>query len=134
MHQIIILDTHIWFWWITQEFQRFPKQWPEIIETAEQVAVSPVSCYEIALANRRGKITLPCEAGDWLHEALTPSGIDLFPITAAIAARAVILSPVHQDPFDRLIIATALEHQAQLASVDSLFQNYTEVKSCLLQP
>ncbi|MCI0666875.1 MAG: PIN domain-containing protein [Methylococcaceae bacterium] len=134
MPQVIVLDTHIWFWWITQDVQRFPKRWPEIIETAEQVAVSPVSCYEIALAHRRGNIMLPCEARDWLHQALAPSGIELFPITAAIAARAVNLSPIHKDPFDRLIIATALEHQALLASVDGLFMRYTELQSLLLPP
>jgi PIN domain nuclease of toxin-antitoxin system len=134
MPQVIVLDTHIWFWWITQEFERFPKQWPDIIAATEQVSVSPVSCYEIALAHQRGKISLPCEAGDWLHQALAPSGIELFPITSAIAARAVNLSPINKDPFDRLIIATALERQAQLASVDSLFQCYTELQSYLLPP
>jgi len=133
MPQIIVLDTHIWFWWITQEFQRFPKQWLNIIETAEQVAVSPVSCFEIALAHQRGKLALPCDAANWLEQALAPAGIELLPITAAIAAHAVALSPVHKDPFDRLIIATALQHQAQLASVDSLFSRYEELKAFLLQ-
>jgi PIN domain nuclease of toxin-antitoxin system len=50
MSQIIILDTHIWFWFINQEFQRFPTHWREIIETSEEVGVSAISCYEIALA------------------------------------------------------------------------------------
>lgn len=132
MPEIIVLDTHIWFWWITQEHQRFPNPWLTLIENADQVVVSPVSCFEIALAHQRGKLDLPCAAGDWLQQALTPAGVELLPLTAAIAARAVALSPVHKDPFDRIIIASALEHQAQLASVDSIFPNYTELKSCLL--
>ncbi len=43
MSQIIVLDTHIWFWWINLEFDRFPLQWKERIETASKVGVSPVS-------------------------------------------------------------------------------------------
>lgn len=50
MPQIIILDTHIWIWFVTQEFNRFPDHWREAIETADQVGISPVSCYEVALA------------------------------------------------------------------------------------
>lgn len=132
MSQVIVLDTHIWFWWITEEHQRYPAAWRDLIENADRVLVSPVSCFEIALAHQRGKLTLPCEAGQWLDQALTPASIELLPLTAAIAARAVALSPIHKDPFDRIIIASALEHPAQLASVDSVFPNYPELKSCLL--
>jgi PIN domain nuclease of toxin-antitoxin system len=49
-----------------------------------------------------------------------------------ISIRAVNLSPIHKDPFDRLIIATALCHQARLASVDSLFPKYPELEGILL--
>lgn len=133
MPQIIVLDTHIWYWWITKNFQKFPTQWLDIIETAERVAVSPVSCFEIALSNQRGRLTLPCESAKWLQEALAPAGIELLPISAAIAARAVKLAAIHKDPFDRIIIASALEYQAQLASVDSLFPLYPELESSLLQ-
>ncbi|MGD0959955.1 MAG: PIN domain-containing protein [Methylomonas sp.] len=133
MPQIVVLDTHIWFWWITKEFERFPSLWLDVIESADRVAVSPVSCYEIALSNQRGRLTLPCDPAEWLHDALAPAGIELLPISAAIAIRAIKLSPIHKDPFDRIIIASALEHQARLASVDSLFPHYPELESSLLQ-
>lgn len=64
---------------------------------------------------------------------MAPARIELFPLTEAIAARAVDLSPVHRDPFDRLIIATALEYDAKLASVDSLFSQYSELDACLMK-
>jgi PIN domain nuclease of toxin-antitoxin system len=70
---------------------------------------------------------------EWFCKALAPAGIELFPLTEAIAACAVELSPVHKDPFDRLIIATALEYGAQLASVDSLFSQYSELDACLMK-
>jgi PIN domain nuclease of toxin-antitoxin system len=34
MSQVIVLDTHIWFWWITEEFQRFPSSWGDMISTS----------------------------------------------------------------------------------------------------
>ncbi len=92
-----------------------------------------MSCYEIALAHQKGRIRLPSTAQDWFHGALTPAGVELFPLTEAIAARAVDLSPVHKDPFDCLIIATALEYGAKLASVDGSFAQYSELENCLLK-
>ena len=62
-----------------------------------------------------------------------PSGIDLIPLTPEIAAAAVNLSPVHKDPFDRLIIATAIIYKAQLASLDGLFSRYTELADHLMK-
>ncbi len=133
MSQVIILDTHIWIWFITQEFERFPAHWREVIETSEVVGISPVSCYEVALAQQRGRLQLPCTVELWLQEALEPSGIVLFAITAQIAYQAVNLSPVHKDPFDRLIISTALIYQAKLASIDGLFSQYSELDKYLME-
>ncbi len=59
MSQIIVLDTHIWIWFINQEFDLFPIHWREVIETADQVGISPVSCYEVALAQQRGDCICP---------------------------------------------------------------------------
>lgn len=132
MPEIIILDTHIWIWFINQEFDRFPATWREAIETAAQVSISPVSCFEVALAQQKGRLELPCSVDEWLTAALEPSGITLFPITASIAYRATTLSPVHRDPFDRLIIATALVANAKLASIDRIFAQYPELITVLM--
>ena len=130
---MIVLDTHIWFWWINEEHHRFPASWLARIENAEKVVVSPVSCFEIALANQHGRLALPCNADDWLRDALTPAGVELLPMTAASATRAVSLSPIHKDPLDRIIIASALEHNAQLASIEGNFPLYTELQLNLMQ-
>ena len=118
---MIVLDTHIWFWMVTQDWKRFPAAWRNEIELADQVGISPISCYEIVLAEARGRLELPCAAEDWFRDALEPMDIVLLPLNAEVACRAVSLSPVHQDPFDRLIIATALVYDGWLASVDGLF-------------
>jgi PIN domain nuclease of toxin-antitoxin system len=133
MPEVIVLDTHIWLWLINANFEQFPSHWRQQIESATQVGISPISCYEIALAHQKGRIKLPSTAQEWFRNALTPAGIELFPLTEAIAARAVDLSAVHRDPFDRLIIATALEYMAKLASVDGLFSQYSELNIYLMK-
>jgi PIN domain nuclease of toxin-antitoxin system len=133
MSKVVVLDTHIWFWFVNQEFDRFPNHWLEIIETTEQVGVSVISCYEIALAQQRARIDLPCKANQWFQDALEPTGIALFPLSPEIVCHAVELSPIHKDPFDRLIIATTLEYDAKLASVDSLFPQYPELYTHLIK-
>ena len=88
---MIVLDSHIWFWWINLEFERFPKSWRQQIEQAGRVGVSAVSCYELALTQKRGRLQLPCDPIDWFAEALQPAGIELLPVTPPIACRAVAL-------------------------------------------
>lgn len=51
---------------------------------------------------------------------------------ARYAHLAVHLSAIHKDPFDRMIIATALIYGAQLASVDKIFPQYLELKTHLM--
>jgi PIN domain nuclease of toxin-antitoxin system len=60
MSKIIVLDTHIWFWLMTQDLQKIPDSWQTAIETAPQVGVSAISCYEIALASQKGRLELNC--------------------------------------------------------------------------
>jgi PIN domain nuclease of toxin-antitoxin system len=129
---MIVLDSHFWFWWINLKHERFSADCRSQIERSDRVCISPISCYELALAHRRGRLQLPCEPLDWMAEALEPAGVELLHITPAIALRAVTLTDIHTDPFDRLIIATALEHGAKLASRDKRFVRYPEIVNQLI--
>ena len=65
--------------------------------------------------------------------ALTGSGIDVIPIEQNIAKIAAQLPEHHKDPADRIIIATAIYHQATLLSLDTKFPLYTELNQLLIQ-
>lgn len=56
MSEVIVLDTHVWLWYVNGNTGQYPAAWVERIATATRVAVSPVSCFEIALAENRGRI------------------------------------------------------------------------------
>lgn len=51
------------------------------------------------------------------------------PLTGVIAARATLLPPIHKDPFDRLLIATAIEHQLTLLTPDQTIRQYPGLKT-----
>lgn len=129
---MIVLDTHIWLWWINNDFQSLAATRQEQIAVAEVVAVSAISCFEVAWLERHQRINLPCRPTEWFEKALSDSGIVLIPITPAIAARAVDLHEHHSDPQDRIIIATAIEHNAKLMSDDGKFVKYAELEGRLL--
>lgn len=129
---MIVLDTHIWFWWVSGEHSRLSSELLELLAVAPEVGVSPVSCFELTLAARRGRLQLPVEPAVWVEQALAPSGIQLLRLDASMAVRAVALPEHHRDFFDRLIIATALELDARLASVDSVFSAYEALSGRLI--
>jgi len=62
-----------------------------------------------------------------------PPRITILPLTPEIACRAADLLAIHKDPFDRLIIATALEYGVKLASIDGLFSQYLELDGYLMK-
>lgn len=130
MSEVVVLDSHVWYWWINLELDRLPPGAVELVEEAPRVGVSPVSCYELAWAYRRGRLELPLPPTAWFELALAGSNIEVLPV--AVAERAVQLTEIHRDPFDRIIIATAVELNAQLVSVDSHFPAYPELAGHLI--
>ena len=129
---MLVLDTHIWLWWMSQAPQLKPDLKQQIV-TSEQVGVSSISLFEVAWLVQRQRIVLGCSLEWWFEQALDGSNITLLPITPEIAEKAVSLTEHHSDPQDRLIIATALCHQAKLVSADTKFKLYEELKESLIQ-
>ena len=129
---MIVLDTHIWYWWINADHDRLSSAQSEAVRASERVGVSAVSCFEMAHAVRRGKIELTVPLREWFAKALDGSLIEVLPLTPAIPGRAVELTDRHRDPFDRTIIATALELDRQLASADGQLPAYAELAGRLV--
>jgi len=124
---VILLDTHVWIRWLVPD-DPLPPALLETVESAPAVAISAISCWELVLLQQRGRIELTLPVDEWLIEATTGSDVELIPISCEIARRAGQLPQHHKDPADRLIIATALEKQIEIASLDSVFSSYTELK------
>lgn len=129
---MIVLDTHIWLWWVNGDIEKLAPARSNQIELSDFVGVSAISCFEVAWLAKHGRIVLPCDIEQWFEKALEGSGINLLPITPQIASMAVALPEHHSDPQDRIIIATALTHDARLMSSDRKFPIYAELADRLL--
>ncbi|SJM91556.1 PilT-like protein (fragment) [Crenothrix polyspora] len=103
----LLLDTHIWLWWVNQDHQ-FSAKHVALIGGAKNVFVSSVSCWELVMLHQRQRIELPGHLEDWFRVALVDANIVCLPVTEAIAIKSASLNFHHRDPADRFIIATAL--------------------------
>lgn len=122
-----LLDTHIWLWWVTDDASLDQHAVAQLEQAARQggLCVSAISAWEIAMLERRGRISLGRTCTDWLDIALHEAGIELLPFTPAIAVESTRLpgSP-HGDPADRIIMATARIHGATLVTRDHAILDY----------
>lgn len=129
---MIILDTHIWVNWIMLGDSSLSQPILAAMATQSTMAVSAISCFEVSLLVKQGKLELPLPIDVWFTEALSGSGVECMPVTCDIARQSVALSSVHKDPADRIIIATAIVHDGLLASIDSVFPAYPEIDGRLI--
>ena len=130
---MILLDTHVWVRWLDPQQKPLAPNLVDVIETADQVAVSAITCWEVAGLTRRGRLQLKLDLQDWLDNALQGSDVTCIPIDKKIAMIATNLPEHHRDPADRLIIATTIHLNAHLLSLDSSFPAYSELAGRLVQ-
>jgi PIN domain nuclease of toxin-antitoxin system len=129
---MIVLDTHIWHWWVNQIPGKLSTKTVALIEEADEVSVSAISCFEMAWLVRHGRIDLNMPFENWFSQIEHSTDIRILPVTAQIGIQAVSLPEHHKDPQDRIIIATALLYNARLLSFDSAFPAYRELDGRLL--
>lgn len=129
---MIVMDTHIWLWWVNRDLNLLGNKRAEILGRSSPLAVSAISCFEIAWLNHHQRIVLPQNKTEWFEKSLTGSNILLLPITTKVAEIAVELPEHHRDPHDRLIIATAIFYDSYLMSADQKFPQYIEIHDKLL--
>src|SRR5262249_170564 len=115
--------THAWIWWVTGS-PKLSARARRAIERDEERGVCAISCWEIAMLVRKGRLTLDRDAGDWIRAALRQPGVVPLELTPATAARAGLCAGEEGDPADRLIAATALEHGAPLVTRDERLRDW----------
>lgn len=124
---MIVLDTHIWHWWVNQIPEKLSSKIIDLIEETDEVAISAISCFEMAWLVRHQRIDLGMSFEQWFNEIENSTAIQILPVTARIGIQAVALPEHHKDPQDRIIIATALVYNAHLLSFDAAFPAYREL-------
>ena len=127
---MILLDTHIWVWWVNEgpELSSFQRQLLQREQT-NGLGVSIISCWEIAKLVQLGRLQFTLPVSQWLEQALSYPGIQLFDLSLPIVVESTQLpGNFHRDPADQMIVATARVHDIPLLTADSLILNYPHVK------
>lgn len=128
---MILLDTHIWVWWVHGD-SRLSKSAMSLLKQHEEegLGLSIISCWEVAKLVELKRLELPLPIEEWLEQALQYPGIRLLDLTPRIAVEATQLpGAFHRDPADQLIVATARVHGIRLATADRKILEYDGVES-----
>jgi PIN domain nuclease of toxin-antitoxin system len=126
---VIVLDTHVWVWWVNGDAlpARVRRHIAEAIKE-RALYVSSISAWEVAQLAQRGRLQLTMEVTEWIAKSEALPFLHFVPVNNPIAVRAVHLpEPLHRDPADRIILATALTLGFPLATRDRRLRRYPHV-------
>ncbi|HMO54578.1 MAG TPA: type II toxin-antitoxin system VapC family toxin [Tepidiformaceae bacterium] len=124
---MIVVDTHVWIWWVTGA-RSLSRRQVASLRDAPEVGLSAISVWEVAKKAERQKLDLDRPLDEWLDQALGHSKLRLIPLSPEISLISTRLPEgFHSDPADQIIVATALVLNAELLTSDSRILAYPHV-------
>ena len=117
----LLLDSNAFLWAYARPEELSTASRRAIADTANDRWVSIASLWEIAIKLSIGKLSLP---NDSLAAAITHLAVTVMPISMVHVDRAQALPFHHRDPFDRMMIAQAMEDGLMVVTRDRHFQAY----------
>lgn len=118
-----LLDTHALLWWLSDDPSLPARARRAIAGTDNEILVSPVSPWEMAIKNKQGKLDIQ-DLLDRLPQEIEEEGFLVLPISIEHGLRAGALPEHHRDPFDRMLIAQAQAEHLPIVSNDTVFDSY----------
>ncbi len=130
---MILLDTHVLFWWATKDTQRLTATAKTAISEESpdgEILLSSISAWEIAWLVSRGRLNLAADIGRWLAAFEEIPEFRFIPVDNEIGIEAVNLpGEFHKDPADRIIVATARKFGAPIVTADDKIRGYRHVRT-----
>ena len=120
----VLLDTHILLWVLIEPGRLRKDIAAQIRDPTNEILFSAASIAEIAIKVAQGRFGA---APDRIVDAALDSGYAELPVASRHAARLATLPLHHRDPFDRLLVAQAIEEPARLLTVDRKLAPYSEL-------
>lgn len=124
----MILDTCTLLWLATGSKELSQSAMTFIEKNSRRLFVSAITFLEIGIKVRRGKLTLPCELEEWTRAVIDHHELTEIEVTSSICCVSSTLPLIHNDPFDRLIIGTAIEYDMAIVTPDPVMQVYPRIR------
>jgi PIN domain nuclease of toxin-antitoxin system len=121
----LLLDTHAFLWFVLNDPSLSPAARALISDPQNDVLISPVTCWEIAIKVSIGRYQLPGPFADFMNDQIARNALTMLSITVGHTAAVASLPFHHKDPFDRLLISQAIVENVPLLSADTVFDSYT---------
>ena len=121
----LLLDTHIFLWYITGDPRLPAIVLPLIRDPDNEIYLSPVSVWEIIVKHQLGKLPMPQPPATYAPQQRQRHQIKSLPLDENSVTNLGQLPALHKDPFDRMLICQAIQHDLALASVDDAVRNYS---------
>ena len=125
----LLLDTAAFLWLCAGVGQLSPAAAKALADPAGTPVVSAVTAWEIAIKSAKGKLKLPSPPASWFPAMISHHRLALLTIDAATAIASTSLPPIHGDPFDRLLVATAIEQRLCLVTPDRFIPRYPGLRT-----
>jgi PIN domain nuclease of toxin-antitoxin system len=128
---MVILDTHVWIWWVHDTNLLTQRQIDEIKRNEDDIiGISAISCWEIAKLVEYERLVLPSPLHEWFEQAFNYPGIRLYALTPEFAIESTRLpGTFHRDPADQIIVATARLQTCPLITSDNKILQYPHVET-----
>jgi PIN domain nuclease of toxin-antitoxin system len=120
----LLLDTCVFLWFINGDRHLPNSIYEKIREPKNEVFLSPVSIWECIVKHQIGKLFLPKSPAEYLLAQRERHKISSLPLDESSVVHLSDLPPIHRDPFDRMLICQAIEHQMTLVTVDNIIRSY----------
>lgn len=129
---MIVLDTHIWLWWISnpENLSTAANQAIDQAITENGIVISSISTWEVALLVEKERLKLSIDIRDWVRKTESLPFVRFMPVDNTISLRSVTLpGQFHADPADRIITATAMTMGLPLVTKDDKIISYPHVRT-----
>jgi PIN domain nuclease of toxin-antitoxin system len=118
----VLLDSHIWIWWLTGQKDLTTRRRARLDELAEAGTppfLAAISLWEAQMLYGKNRLQLEMDFPAWLSQASDPSVVRVLPLdTSVVLALDKLPKEFHGDPADRIIVATAKAHSLSLMTDD----------------
>ena len=119
-----LLDTHAFLWAVGEEGRLSATAWSVLEDGANEIHFSAVSAWEIGIKAGRGRLDLPHPVAEYVAERLALFGFRPLAIEIRHALRVASLPRVHNDPFDRMLVAQAQVEGLPILTSDANIARY----------